>query len=222
MLCNSLSCSKPSERTLKDCETRMTVLSPSLLTSAGSARVSLDATLPMAEEREEKRKYEVSYFDEIRAGGGEPFLKSVPVHAIDLRQIELSYNVRLRWVYIQRFLKGTGNGGSTESKKSRASIPKRSREELLASPARDFDRSTQIQIEARAAAETDIEEEYLSSVKRRKLLRTFIANSNVIHETKSHPVISLLISPYHTSPCFGGRFPDSRKPSGNAWHSREV
>jgi hypothetical protein len=91
----------------------MTVLSPSLLTSAGSARVSLGATLPMAEEREEKRKYEVSYFDEIRARGGEPFLKSVPVHAIDLRQIEPSYNVRLRWVYIQRFLKGTGNGGST-------------------------------------------------------------------------------------------------------------
>jgi hypothetical protein len=67
----------------------------------------------MAEEREEKRKYEVSYFDEIRAEGGEPFLKSVPVHAIDLRQIEPSYNVRLRWIYIQRFLKGTGNGGST-------------------------------------------------------------------------------------------------------------
>jgi hypothetical protein len=37
----------------------MTVLSPSLLTSAGSARVSLGTTLPMAEEREEKRKYEV-------------------------------------------------------------------------------------------------------------------------------------------------------------------
>jgi hypothetical protein len=62
----------------------------------------------------------------------------------------------------------------------------------------------------------------ISSVKRRKLLRTFIANSNVIHETKSHLVISLLISPYHTSPRFGGRFPDSRKPSGNAWHAREV
>ena len=114
--------------------------------------------------------------------------------------------------------------GSTESKKSRASRPKRSREELLASPARDFDRSSwnSNRNEARAAAETDIEEEYLSSVKRRKLLRTLIANSNVIHETKSHPVISLLISPYHTSPRFGGRFPDSRKPSGNAWHSREV
>ena len=74
--------------------------------------------------------------------------------------------------------------------------------------------------EARAAAETDIEEE--SSVKRRKLLHTLIANSNVIHENKSHPVISLLISPYRTSPRFGGRFPDSRKPSGNAWHSRKV
>jgi hypothetical protein len=30
-----------------------------------------------------------------RAGGGEPFLKSVPVHAIDLGQIEPSYKVRL-------------------------------------------------------------------------------------------------------------------------------
>ena len=83
------------------------------------------------------------------AGGGEPLLKSVPVHAIELRQIEPSYNVRLRWVYIQRFLKETGNGGSTEPKKSRAPIPKRSREELLASPARDFDHSTGIQIATR-------------------------------------------------------------------------
>ena len=72
----------------------------------------------------------VSYVD---AGGGEPFLKSVPVHAIDLRQIETSYKIRLAWVYIQRFLSETGNGGSTESKKSRASMPKRSREDLLAS-----------------------------------------------------------------------------------------
>jgi hypothetical protein len=42
----------------------MTVLSPSLLTSAGAARVSLGATRPMAKEREEKRKHQVSYFDE--------------------------------------------------------------------------------------------------------------------------------------------------------------
>jgi hypothetical protein len=34
----------------------------------------------MAKEREEKRKPEVSYFDETRAGGGEPSFKSIPVH----------------------------------------------------------------------------------------------------------------------------------------------
>jgi hypothetical protein len=62
----------------------------------------------MAKEREEKRKHEVSYVDETRAGGGEPFLKSVPVHAFDLRQIEPSYKIRLAWVYIQRFLKRDG------------------------------------------------------------------------------------------------------------------
>jgi hypothetical protein len=54
------------------------------------------------------------------AGGGEPLLKSVPVHAIDLRQIEPSYKVRLPWVYRQRFLKRDGELWSTESKKSRA------------------------------------------------------------------------------------------------------
>jgi hypothetical protein len=56
MLCNSPSFLEPSEITLKDCEPQMTVLSPSLLTSAGAARVSLGAPRPMAKEREEKRK----------------------------------------------------------------------------------------------------------------------------------------------------------------------
>src|SRR5580692_2434407 len=66
------------------------------------------------------------------------------------------------------------------------------------------------------------EEEYLSGIKRASCCGTSIANPNVIHETKSHPVISLLISLYHTAPRFGGRFPDSRKPSGTDRHSREV
>jgi pimeloyl-ACP methyl ester carboxylesterase len=56
MLSNSLSCSQPSERTLKDCETRMTVLSPLLLTSAGAARVSLGATLPIGERARGEKK----------------------------------------------------------------------------------------------------------------------------------------------------------------------
>jgi hypothetical protein len=50
--------------------------------SAREPRVSLGDTRPLAKEREEKRKHEVSYVDETRAGGGEPFLKSVPVHAM--------------------------------------------------------------------------------------------------------------------------------------------
>jgi hypothetical protein len=87
MLCNSLSCLETSEITLKDCEPRMTVLSRSL-PGAEAAWVSLGATRAMAKEREDKRKHEVSYFDETRAGGGEPFLRSVPGRAIDLRQIE--------------------------------------------------------------------------------------------------------------------------------------
>ena len=101
--------------------------------SSNAARVSLGAPGPIAKETEDNRKHEVSYFAETRAGVGEPFLKSVPGHAIDLRQIEPSYKVRLPGVYIQCFLNGMENGGATESKKSRASMPKRSREELLAS-----------------------------------------------------------------------------------------
>jgi len=51
---------------------------------------------------------------------------------------------------------------------------------------------------------------------------TSIAKANLIHETKSHSVITLVISPNHTAPRFGGRFPDSGNPSGSDWHSREV
>jgi hypothetical protein len=126
----------------------MTVSSPVATPSAGAARVSLGARQPMAKEREEKRKHEVSYFDETRAGGGEPFLKSVPVHAIDLRQIEPSYKVRLPWVYIQRFLNGTVNGGSTESKKSRALCQSGLAKSCWRAYAR-FGRGTQIQIATR-------------------------------------------------------------------------
>ena len=102
-----------------------------LLLSAEAARVSLGDTRPLAKEREEKRKHKLSYFDEAEVVS--QFLKSVPAHAIDLKQIEPSYKVRLPWVYIQRSLSGTGNCGSTESKKSWIPMPKQSREELLAS-----------------------------------------------------------------------------------------
>jgi hypothetical protein len=72
------------------------------------------------------------YFDETRAGDGEPFLKSVPVHAIDLRQIEPSYKVRLPWVIYS--VSQTGRRMMSRlNRRVPASMPKRSREELLAS-----------------------------------------------------------------------------------------
>jgi hypothetical protein len=151
----------------------MTVLSPSLLTSAVAARVSLGATRPMAKEREEKRKHEVSCFDETRAGGGDPLLKSVPVHAIDLRQIEPSYKVRLLWDYIQRFIKG---GRRIVGRLSRRNPRPLCRSGLVKScwraSARLWPRhSNSNRNETRAAAESGFEEKYLSSIKRRKLLR---------------------------------------------------
>ena len=146
----------------------------------------------------------------------------MPVHAIDLRQIEPSYKVRLPWVY-SVFLNGTENGGSTESNKSRASMPKRSREKLLASLRAILAAALEFKSQRGTSSSRErFEEEYLSGIKRASCCGTSIANPNVIHETKSHPVISLLISLYHTAPRFGGRFPDSRKPSGTDWHSREV
>ena len=73
---------------------------------------------------------------------------------------------------LRRFLKRDGEWWVTESNKSRASMPKRSREKLLASLPRFWPRhSNSNRNEARAAAESGFEEEYLSSIKRRKLLR---------------------------------------------------
>jgi hypothetical protein len=70
--------------------------------------------------------------------------------------------------------------------------------------------------EARAAAEGGFEEEHLSSIKRRNCCGNSIANSNVIHETKNRPIISLLISPYHTAARFGG----GQAVSGPSWEFR--
>ncbi len=117
----------------------------------------------MAKEREEKRKHEVSYFDETRAGGAEPFLKSVPVHAIDLRQIEPSYKVRW-WVF--------GRMGHCVENVPGLYAEAVSRR-VAGEPSRDFGRgnSNSNRNEARAAAESRFEEEYLSSIKRHKLVR---------------------------------------------------
>jgi hypothetical protein len=96
----------------------MTVLSPSLLTSAGSARVSLGATLPMA--KSARRKENTKFLTSMKLGPEVVNHSSKActfTHGLDLRQIEPSYNVCLRWVYIKRFLKGTVMVGRLESKK---------------------------------------------------------------------------------------------------------
>jgi hypothetical protein len=86
----------------------------------------------MAKEREEKGSARFLTSMKLGPEAVSHFLKSVPFHAIDLRQIEPSYKVRLPWFIYSVFSNRAGNGGSNESKKSRASMPKRSREELLA------------------------------------------------------------------------------------------
>lgn len=89
----------------------MTVSSLFLFTSVGSAQVSLGASSPWRKSVRREGYTRFSYLDGIRIGGGKPFLKSVPVHAIDLRQIEPSYKVRLRWVICSVFLNGLKSVG---------------------------------------------------------------------------------------------------------------
>ena len=128
----------------------MTVLSFSRLTNAGAARLSLGATRPMRKS-EKKRRARGFLLDETRAGGAKPYLKSLLFHAIDLRQVEPSYKVRMSCV-------------TAFSQTGRRMVGRLSRKLqclYAEAPSR------------RVAAEptSGFEEEYLTSIKRRKLLR---------------------------------------------------
>jgi hypothetical protein len=95
--------------------------------------------------------------------------------------------------------------------------------EVDGKPQRDFGRGTRMQISTSPSSNGNLfDEDYLSTFQRRSCCGISIANAKCIYETKSHPVISLLISPHHTALRVGGRFPDSRTPNGSDWHSREV